>query len=55
MSLKDAVFIEVTRQIGDAFNDVFIYLSLKGDFDGIVGLGYPHMTGVPTLFDYMIK
>lgn len=47
MDLNDAVFIEITHQIGDAFHE--------GDFDGIVGLGYPHMTGVPTLFDYMIK
>lgn len=47
MNLNDAVFIEITQQIGDAFHE--------GDFDGIVGLGYPHMTGVPTLFDYMIK
>ena len=46
-TINSAVFIEVTRQIGDAFHE--------GDFDGIVGLGYPHMTGVPTLFDYFIK
>ncbi|CAD8192015.1 unnamed protein product [Paramecium pentaurelia] len=47
LNLKDALFIEVTQQIGDAFHE--------GEFDGIVGLGYPHMTGVPTLFDYMMK
>ncbi|CAD8191085.1 unnamed protein product [Paramecium pentaurelia] len=47
LDLKDALFIEVTQQIGDAFHE--------GEFDGIVGLGYPHMTGVPTLFDYMIQ
>lgn len=47
MDLKDALFIEITTQIGDAFH--------SGEFDGIVGLGFPHMTGVPTIFDYMIN
>lgn len=41
------MFVEISRQIGESFED--------GDFDGVVGLGYPHMTGVPTLFDYMIQ
>ena len=47
LKIKSAVFIEITKQIGDAFHD--------GDFDGIVGLAFPHMTGVPTLFDYLIN